>query len=145
MKKLFLLLTLCAICTTSVYPKNVMIDSQQNYVTQACAYCSGTGVIFMGYNYYGQPVYQACANCGGKGYVVISTSSNVSFQGSNSDGYIYDGYIVLKRVASDKRDKFYKYRKMGSIYASPDGKNFYKYSGERTLTIGSIKYEGGSY
>ncbi len=74
-----------------------------------------------------------------------SSNGNISFKGSDNDGYIYDGHIVLTRVVSGIKDKFYKYRKFGHIYASPDGKHFYKYSGVRTLTIGAIQYEGGSY
>lgn len=73
MKRLLLLLTLGFV---------VLLATSSNPQTPVkCSNCGGSGVVFVGYNYYGQPMYQYCTVCGGKGVVY-----NVPFRG---DKYVY--------------------------------------------------------
>lgn len=67
------------------------------------------------------------------------SSSSPSFRGSNSDGYIYKGAILLTRIVSGKKDLFYLFNKRGVDYVATS-KNGPYYKLSRRMTINNIDY-----
>jgi hypothetical protein len=73
MKKFLLIITLTffALLTTSSSPQTPV----------RCSTCGGSGVVVVGYNYYGGAVTNYCPTCGGRGYIIYQ-QNNPSFQGN---------------------------------------------------------------
>lgn len=72
-------------------------------------------------------------------YQVGNNTNNISFKGNNSDGYIHNGTIQLRRTISGKYDTFDFYNKRGVPYVRY-GNTYYNISGSGTVTINNIKY-----
>lgn len=116
----------------------------------SCNTCGGAGVVYQQvYNpYYGtyQPVPYTCVSCGGYGAFACTTCggsgyvySSTTFGGKNSDGFVQDGTITLKRYISGKREEFVHYTKNNSSYVKIRN-NYINVSGKGTVTINNIKY-----
>lgn len=112
------ILAVIAFCTLTA------INSESAYAQQVvqCPSCGGTGAFFVGYNYYGQPMYNYCPTCGGRGQVVTQ-GHNPSFRGDQSDeliGTIYPYFYNWDWIQSKTAYKLYK-RPNGSLYVVMSG------------------------
>ena len=112
------IMTIVAFCIFTV------VNSESAYAQQVirCPSCGGSGAVFVGYNYYGQPVYNYCPTCGGRGQVVTQ-GTNPSFQGNQSDefiGTIYPYFYNWDWIQSQTAYKLYQ-RPNGSLYVIMSG------------------------
>lgn len=112
------IMTIVAFCIFTV------VNSESAYAQQVirCPSCGGSGAVFVGYNYYGQPVYNYCPTCGGRGQVVTQ-GANPSFQGNQSDefiGTIYPYFYNWDWIQSKTAYKLYQ-RPNGSLYVIMSG------------------------
>lgn len=82
----------------------------------------------------GREVYWVCPQ------TEIRSSPNPSFGGKNSDGFIPDGTVTLRRTISGHIDTFKCYRKGGGLYINIYGR-YIRVDGSGTVTINNIKYD----
>lgn len=66
---------------------------------------------------------------------------NVSFMGSNSDGYIPNGTVTLERTISGIDESFKAYRNGGHIYVETSPNHFVQVDGSGTVKIHGVEYD----
>ncbi len=66
---------------------------------------------------------------------------NVSFMGSNSDGYIPNGTVTLERTISGIDESFKAYINGGHIYVETSPNHFVQVDGSGTVKIHGVEYD----
>lgn len=111
------------ICAIIALCSFTVISSESAYAQQVvrCPSCGGTGTVFIGYNYYGQPMFNYCVTCGGRGQV-ISQGYNPSFKADDDKllGTIYPYFYNWEWNQSNIPYLLYE-RPNGSLYVMMRG------------------------
>lgn len=71
----------------------------------------------------------------------LTDGYNVSFTGTDVDGFIPDGKITLERTISGIDDSFEVFRKNGHLWVEASPNHYVQVDGSGTVKIGGIEYD----
>lgn len=71
----------------------------------------------------------------------LTDGYNVSFTGTDVDGFIPDGKITLERTISGIDDSFEVFRKNGHLWVEASPNHFVQVDGSGTVKIDGIEYD----
>ena len=71
----------------------------------------------------------------------LADGHNVSFMGTNSDGFIPDGSVTLERTISGIDESFKAFRNGGHIYVETSPNHYVQVDGSGTVKIHGVEYD----